>query len=134
MKTLKWIGIALGCYVGLVILFEASIGYFQPTYDGTLSLTVYGGDESPQVRVLSKIEHSGNIYVGVNHWPRSWFYDLQKNPKVRVVYDEKDFVGTAVVVGEDTAEHSRLDADLAAPFLFRFLTGFPPRHFVRLEP
>ncbi len=134
MKALKWIGILLGCYVGLVVLFEASIGYFQPTYDGTLSLTVYDEDDQPQTRVLSKIEHSGNVYVAVNHWPRSWFNDLQANPTIKVAYNEVDFTGTAIVVDTATAEYARLDSDLAAPFVFRFLTGFPPRRFVRLEP
>ena len=133
MKVLKWLGVLLGVYVGLVVLFESSIGYFQPTYDGVLSLTVYEEDESAHVRVLSRIEHAGNLYVAVNHWPRSWFYALQENPKIRVVYDEEEFVGAAVVV-DDVAEKAGLDAAFPVPFFFRFLTGFPPRHYVRLVP
>ena len=133
MKIVKWIGITLAVYVGIVVLFESLIGYFQPTSEATLSLTVYEQSGEPHVRVLSRIEHSDNLYVAVNHWPRSWFSSLQKNPNIRVAFGERDFAGTAVVV-DDPAEYARIDADRSLPFWFRLLTGFPPRYFVRLEP
>lgn len=133
MKFLKWTGIALGIYVGIVVLFESYIGYFQPSNDATLFLTVYEESGEPHIRVLSRIEHADKLYVAVNHWPRSWFYSLQKNPEVRVAFGERDFAGTAVVV-EDPEEYARVEADRPLPLVFRFLTGFPPRYFVRLEP
>ncbi len=132
MKVLKWVGITFGIYIALVVTFEALIGYFQPSNAATLSLTVYEEGGSPHTRVLSRIEHSDNLYVAVNHWPRSWFYSLQENPEVRVAFGEKDFAATAVVV-DDAAEHARIDADRPLVPWFRFLTGFPPRYFVRLE-
>ena len=31
-------------------------------------------------------------------------------------------------------EHERVDTEHALPAVFRFLTGYPPRYFVRLDP
>lgn len=132
MKFLKVVAVTLGVYVGMVVLFESLIGYFQPENAATLSLTVYEESDKPHTRVLSRIEHSDNIYVAVNHWPRSWFRTLQGNPKFRVAFGETDFSGMAVVV-DDAEEIAAIEADRPLPLWFKFLTGFPPRYFVRLE-
>ena len=133
MRILKWVGVLLLIYVAIVVLFESAIGYFQPSNNATLSLTVYGDNDEPHTRVLSRIEHSENLYVAVNHWPRSWFAAAQHNPNVRVAYGDRDFAATARVV-EDESEYARIENDRALPFWFKFLTVFPPRYFVRLEP
>ena len=132
-RAAKILGTVVAVYIGLVILFESLIGFFQPQNQATLSLTVYEADSRPHVRVLSRIEHNDRLYVAVNHWPRSWFRSLQKNPSVRVAYGEEDFAATAQVV-EDAAEISGIEADRPLTWWFKFLTGFPPRYFVRLVP
>lgn len=133
MKALKWLGIALVAYVGIVVLFESLIGYFQPANEATLSLTVYEEDGAPHHRVLSRIEREDDIYVAVNHWPRAWFHALQENPNVQVAFGDRDFAGTAVVV-DDPTEITRIKGGRSVPLFFRFLTGFPPRYYVRLDP
>lgn len=133
MKLLKWGGFTLLGYVCVVVLFESFIGFLQPSNAATLSLTVYEENDKPHVRVLSRIEHDNNLYVAVNHWPRSWYRTLQENPQIKVSYGDIDFSGTAVIV-TDADEHNRIATDRPLPVWFKVLTGFPPRYFVRLEP
>lgn len=132
-RTSKYLGVAFGVYIGVVVLFESLIGYFQPQNAATLALTVYESGEQPHVRILSRIEHRDNLYVAVNHWPRAWFRTLQDNPSVRVAYGERDFGATAQLV-EDPSEISSIETDRPLTWWFRLLTGYPPRYFVRLEP
>jgi hypothetical protein len=39
MKAVKWLAIALGIYVGIVVVVESLIGYFQPRGENTLVIT-----------------------------------------------------------------------------------------------
>ena len=55
-----------------------------------------------------------------------------ENPEVRVSLEgEKSEYRAIPVTG---AEHDRVDSDNSLGVVFRILTGFPPRHFVRLDP
>jgi hypothetical protein len=132
MKAVKRIVILLVIYVGIVAAFESLIGVFQPTNEGTLVLTTYDPDGTAHDRVLSRVEEDGRLYVSVNHWPRAWYRRALATPDVQVTRDENTENFTAVPV--EGAEHDRLAAANPHPFLFRFLTGFPPRHFIRLDP
>ena len=82
-------------------------------------------------RVLARLESDGNVYVAVNHWPRMWYYRALDNPGVAVTFEEQTTEYTAVPV--TGAEHDRVDADNPLPLVFRILTGFPPRYFLRLD-
>ena len=133
MKILKIIGILLAVYVGIVVLFESLIGYFQPTEGNTLVITTTDADGEQNDRVLSAIEDEGTLYVAANHWPRAWFNAVQENPEVGIVHGDVRGDYVAVPVSDDV--HERLDTVVQPlPFLVRFLTGFPPRYFVRLDP
>ena len=133
MKVLKIFGILLGVYVGIVVIFESLLGYFQPTDESTLVITVTEADASRRDRVLTSIESDGNLYVAVNHWPRAWYHAVQAHPEVTVTF--RGDVGAYRAVEVTPEEHDRLDNVVQPlPFLIRFLTGFPPRYFVRLEP
>ena len=55
MRSFKIIGIVLIVYLGIVVLFESALGYFQPQGDDTLRLSVKG-DDGTSLRVLSRIE------------------------------------------------------------------------------
>ncbi|MEM8501211.1 MAG: hypothetical protein AAF542_24565 [Pseudomonadota bacterium] len=131
-RTTKYLGITLVVYVGVVILFESLIGYFQPQNQATLALTVFESNNQPHVRVLSRIEHQDSLYVAVNHWPRAWFHALQENPSVRVAFADQDFAATARVVN-DPSEITSIETDRPLTWWFKLLTGYPPRYFVRLE-
>lgn len=133
MKFLKIAGILLAVYVGIVVLFESLIGYFQPTEGNTLVITTTDADGNRNDRVLSAIEDEGTLYVAANHWPRAWFNAVLENPEVGIVHG--DVQGDYMAVPVSDAVHQRLDTEVQPlPFLVRFLTGFPPRYFVRLDP
>lgn len=132
MKAIKRIVIVLVIYVGIVAAFESMIGMFQPENEGTLVLTTYEPDGTQHDRVLSRVEGNGKLYVSVNHWPRAWYHRAIANPEVRVTLDGETQNYTAVEV--HGAEYDELAAENQHPAVFRILTGFPPRHFVRLDP
>ncbi|MBJ38234.1 MAG: hypothetical protein CMD83_07210 [Gammaproteobacteria bacterium] len=129
-KTGKIAAILLGVYVGIVALFESLLGYFQPANPTTLVITTRD-DGGAHDRVLARLESDGNVYVAVNHWPRMWYYRALDNPGVAVTFEEQTTEYTAVPV--TGAEHDRVDADNPLPLVFRILTGFPPRYFLRLD-
>ena len=133
MKALKILAILLLVYVGIVVLFESLIGYFQPADESTLVITTTDADGTTHDRVLSTIESDGQLYVAANHWPRAWYRAVKANPEVRVTRNGE----TGDYLAEDVtpAEHDKLNNVVQPlPLLVRFLTGFPPRYFVRLEP
>ena len=131
MKLVRWIGIALGLYVGLVVVFESLMGIVQPASDGTLVITTMDADGTAHERVVSRIESGGRLYVAANHWPRAWFERAKAHPAVKVTMDGQTGDYTAALV--TGAEHDRVAADKPLGPIFRFLTGFPPRYFLRLD-
>jgi len=132
MKAVKIVGIAVLVYVGIVVAFESLIGYFQPTPGSTLVITTFDQDETPHDRVVSRLESDGHLYVAANHWPRAWYKRALENPEVQVTLDGENGDYRAVPV--TGAEHDRVDRENGLGMVFRILTGFPPRYFVRLDP
>jgi hypothetical protein len=132
MKAVKILAIVLVGYVAIVVAFESLIGYFQPAGGNTLVITTTDEDGTRHDRVVSRLESDGKVYVAANHWPRAWYRRALQNPDVAVTRDGQSTNQRAVpVTGQ---EHDRVDADNRLPLLFRFLTGFPPRYFLRLDP
>jgi len=132
MKVLKILAIAVVIYAGVVVAFESLIGYFQPMAGSTLVITTFDDDGTPHDRVVSRLETDGQLYVAANHWPRAWYNRALKNPDVQVTLDGETRDYRAVpVTGE---EHDRVADENGLAVIFRILTGFPPRCFVRLEP
>ena len=132
MKVLKIAAIVALVYVGIVVAFESLIGYFQPTPGSTLVITTFDQDETPHDRVVSRLESDGHLYVAANHWPRAWYKRALENPEVQVTLDGENGDYRAVPV--TGAEHDRVDRENGLGMVFRILTGFPPRYFVRLDP
>ena len=135
MNTDKGIKLALilvAVYVGIVVLFESSLGFFQPEAGNTIVIETFDGAGNGYTRVVSLLTSAGNEYVAVNHWPRAWYGRLEETPRIGVTRDGgRAIFGAGIVSG---AEHDRVRADNPTPLAFRFLTGFPPRYFVRLDP
>lgn len=131
MKALKIVAIVVVVYVAIVAAFESLLGYFQPTAENTLVITTFEGG-TPHDRVVSRLESDGQLYVAANHWPRAWYHRALENPEVQVTRggETRDYRAVPVT----GAEHDRVDADNSLGPFFRFLTGFPPRYFLRLEP
>jgi len=132
MKLLKILVIVFLVYVGIVAAFESLLGYIQPQPDNTIVITTFEDDGAPHERVVSRLESEGDLYVAANHWPRAWYHRALENPRVDVTDDGQDKAYRAVPV--TGGEYDRVDAEHPLPLVFRILTGFPPRHFVRLEP
>ena len=70
--------------------------------------------------------------MAVNHWPRAWARRLQRNSDVQISYKGITSDYSAVVLTGD--EHEQGKIDFSVPFSYKFMTGFPPRYFVRLDP
>ncbi len=132
MRAAKLIVISFLVYVGIVIAFESLLGYFQPENQGTLVITTTGEDGTPNDRVLARLESNGQLYVSANHWPRAWYNRALENPNVQVTLDGEKGNYLAVPVTEE--EHDRVNGENSHGMMFRILTGFPPRYFVRLDP
>ena len=119
-------------YVVLVAAFETWLGYSQPQGGNTIVITTFEADGAKHDRVVSRLESEGKMYVAVNHWPRAWYYRLLDNPEVQVT--TKDGTADYLAVEVGGTEHDQVQADNPTGLMFRFLTGFPPRYFVRLDP
>lgn len=132
MKIAKIVGIIVAVYVGIVVLFESGIGYLQPQGDDTLVLIMTDAEGNSSNRVLSRIEIDGQLYVAVNHWPRAWYWKVLEKPAVRVTFNGETADYTAVNV-ETGDEAEMVNAARPRGAVFLFLTGFPPRRFVRLD-
>ncbi len=132
MKAAKLIAIAFLLYVGVVLTFESLLGYFQPAGQATLVITTTADDGAANDRVVARLESNGHLYVAANHWPRAWYNRALENPDVQVTLDSDPRNYRAVPVAE--AEHVRVNGEHGLGIVFRILTGFPPRYFVRLDP
>ncbi len=132
MKAAKRIAIVFLAYVGLVVAFESSLGYFQPAGQTTLVITTTADDGTQNGRVVARLESNGLLYVAANHWPRAWYGRALTNPEVQVTLDGATGNYRAVPVTQE--EHDRVNGENRLGIMFRILTGFPPRKFVRLDP
>jgi len=133
VKVGKRLAIALGIYIAIIATFESLIGYLQPEAGSTLVITTMDESGGASDRVLSLLESNGQMYIAVNHWPRAWYRRALANPKVEVSIEGSKNAYLAVPV-VDTDEHDRVQDDNDTGIMFRILTGFPPRYFIRLEP
>lgn len=132
MKAVKLIVISLVVYIGIVVAFESLIGFFQPENQTTLVITTTDEDGNSNDRVLARLVSNHQLFVAANHWPRAWYKQALANPRVEVTIDDKKTAYLAAPVTD--AEHDRVAAEHSTGVLFRILTGFPQRTFLRLDP
>ena len=128
--AIRIIGILFGFYILIVVAFESLLGYYQPQSGHIIVITTYDGEEGAD-RVVTELASTGQRYIAVNHWPRAWYYRLLDNPRITVTKDEINSENIAISV--EGEEHDRVQADNHIGIVFRLLTGFPPRYFVRLD-
>ena len=132
MKVVKLVVVLFLVYAGIVIAFESLLGYFQPANESTLVMTITNEGGTPNDRVLARIQSGGKLYVSANHWPRAWYNQALENPKVLVTLDGAKRNYLAVPATQE--EHDRVNGEHPHSIMFRVLTGFPPRDFIRLDP
>lgn len=130
-RMIKILAIVFGVYVGIVVVFESLLGYFQPEGGNTVVITTTTDGQSHD-RVLTLLDSGDQLYVAANHWPRAWYKRVLENPDVQLTMDGEQADYRAVPV--TGSEHDRVAEEFAVGLFFRFLTGFPPRYFVRLDP
>ena len=118
-------------YVGVVVVFESLLGYFQPQAGTAMVITTFDNENNGNDRVVERLESNGMIYVAANHWPRAWYRQATANPRMRVNYGGETSEYRAIPV--EGEEHDRVDSENSLGLVFRILTGFPPRYFVRLD-
>ena len=128
--AIRIIGILFGFYILIVVAFESLLGYYQPQSGNTIVITTYDGEEGAD-RVVTELASNGQRYIAVNHWPLAWYYRLLDNPRITVTKDE--ITSENIAVSVEGEEHDRVQADNHTGIVFRLLTGFPPRYFVRLD-
>ncbi len=132
MKALKIILILLAVYVGIVVVFESLIGYYQPQGDGTLVITTTDDNGQAHSRVVSRLISNDTTYVAANHWPRAWYHQALENPAVTATIEDE--TGAYTVVPITGGEYDQVNSEHALGLVFKILTGFPPRELVRLDP
>ena len=132
MPALKRIALLVLIYIGIIATFESLLGYFQPSGRSTLVITTADEDGTKHDRVLARLESNGQLFVAVNHWPRAWYGRALENPSVQVAVNGVTGAYMAVPVSDE--EHDRVNREHSLGVVFRILTGFPPRHFLRLDP
>ncbi len=132
MRIVKIISILLLVYVGIVAMFESLLGYFQPTPQNSIVLTTTDANGTTRDRVVERLESNGQVYVAANHWPRAWYRRALASPELYVTSDSETSARRAIPVSGE--EHDRVNSDNPTGVVFRILTGFPPRYFVRLDP
>jgi len=134
-RAIKILGIVVVVYAGLVTVFETLLGYYQPRGEENLMITLTEEDGSKSQRVLSLFESQGGLYLAANHWPRAWFRQVKQNPEVHIDFGGAHSAqsGDYIAVPVEGIDHDRVLDDNQLPLFARFLMGFPPREFVRLE-
>lgn len=132
MKVAKWVLIGVLVYAGIVAAFESLLGASQPAGQGTMVITTFDDDGTGHDRVVARLELDDRLYVAANHWPRAWFRRVVQNPRVDVTYDGETLPHVAVTLTDE--ERDAVDSAHPLGFVFRVLTGFPPRRLLRLDP
>ena len=130
-KVVKIITAVFLFYIGIVIVFESLLGYFQPQAGTAMVITTFDNENNGNDRVVARLESNGMIYVAANHWPRAWYRQATTNPRMNVSYEGEKIEYRAIPV--EGEEHDRVDSEHSLGLVFRILTGFPPRYFVRLD-
>ena len=132
MRALRRIALLVLIYIAVIATFESLLGYFQPSGQGSLVITTADEDGTRHDRVLARLQSDGELFVAVNHWPRAWYGRALENPSVQVSVD--GVTGAYLAVPATDEEHDRVNRENSLGIVFRILTGFPPRYFLRLDP
>ena len=133
MKALKITAVVIVVlYIGIVVAFETMLGRSQPQMAGRTLVITTQEDGKSFDRVVNKIENEGQLYVAANHWPRSWYHRALDNPNVEI--DLGDGKKPYVAIPASDEEADRVNGANPRGLTFLFVTGFPPRYFLRLEP
>ena len=119
-------------YVGFVALMEALIGYIQPNMDGGVKLTTTDAEGRTSERMLAGARLDGKLYIASNHWLRGWYQQALAEPNVLADVDGVRATYSAVPI--EGEERARVSDAYRMGFVLRFVCGFAPSRFLRLDP
>lgn len=132
MQTLQVGLIVVLAYVGFVALMEALIGYVQPDMDEGVRLTTTDAEGRTSERMLAGARFDGKLYIASNHWLRGWYRQALAEPHVLVEVDGVQGAYSAVPI--EGEERARVSDSYRMGFVLRFICGFAPSRFLRLDP
>jgi hypothetical protein len=132
MQIIEILLIVLLVYVGFVGLMEALIGFIQPQMDEGVRLTTTDAEGRTSERMLAGARFDGRLYVGSNHWLRGWYRQALAEPRVLVEVDGVE--GAYSAVSLEGKERARVSDAYRMGFVLRFICGFAPSKFLRLDP
>ena len=132
MQITKFVLIVVLVYVGFVALMEALIGYVQPHMDGGVRVTTTDAEGRTSERMLAGARLEGKLYIASNHWLRGWYYQALAEPSVLVDVDGVQAAYSAVPI--EGEERTRVSDAYRMGFVLRFICGFAPSKFLRLDP
>jgi hypothetical protein len=119
-------------YVGFVALMEGLIGFIQPHMDGGVRLTTTDAQGRTSERMLAGARVDGNLYIASNHWLRGWYRQALTEPEVLADVDGVRSAYSAVPI--EGEERARVSDAYRMGFILRFICGFAPSKFLRLDP
>lgn len=85
MKLVRLIAILIVAYVGLGLLADAAIGWFQPQGGNTAVLRTFDPSGGSKDTVLGLLDDHGQLWVESGHWFRGWYRRVVANPDVELV-------------------------------------------------
>lgn len=132
MLIVKVLLIVVLVYVGFVALMEALIGYIQPHMDGGVRLTTTDAEGRTSERMLAGARLEGKLYIASNHWLRGWYHRALAEPSVLADVDGVQAAYSAVPI--EGEERARVSDAYRMGFVLRFICGFAPSKFLRLDP
>ena len=135
MKIVRVLVIALAVYVGLGLVFDGLVGFFQPGND---VLRVFDAEGKPYDRVLSVIEDGDRLWVVSGHHFRGWYHRVKANPEVELIRSgvAKPYRAVALEDPETKAHVIGVmkSRSAAGYYVSRALLLFAPVKPVRLDP
>jgi len=138
MAVAQWLAIVLGVYGVIVIAFETLVMVMgarqaarglEPDEDW-LAISTSDANGSRET-IVAGVESDGQLYISANHWLRGWHRRALENPEIEVTRNGVRLPYRAIAVSG--AEREGIVRDYRLPWAIRFLTGFPPRLFLRLD-
>jgi hypothetical protein len=82
--------------------------------------------------MLAGARLEGKLYIASNHWLRGWYRQALADPNVLAIVDGVEAAYAAIPIEGD--ERARVSDAYRMGFVLRFVCGFAPSKFLRLEP
>jgi hypothetical protein len=138
VRAAKWLAIALGAYVALVVAFECLVGFMGARQaergvepgEVWLVLTTTDADGSTKNTVVAGVESEGGSTSPPAIGPAAGTTGRSGTRTSSLLAATEDGPSCRAGHGE---ERERIARDYTLPWAIRALTGFPPRSFLRLD-